>query len=71
MKRRDPKVVRRMLDAAVKECLQEASAIGGWTRPFRKGEKVGVKVNCLAGAPLSTCVELSRAVADSLVEMEI
>lgn len=66
--RRNGKVLRRMLDAAVKECLQEASAMGSWKRLFRKGEKVGVKVNCLAGGPLSTCPELARAVADSLVE---
>ncbi len=39
-----------------------------WARILAPGQKVGLKVNCLAGARLSTTVELVRAVVASLID---
>jgi len=75
---RDPSAVRgttisadkvaAMVDRAMAELTPAAQAKAAWEALFRPDDVVAVKVNCLAGPPLSSHPEVATAVARALAE---
>jgi len=62
----DARVVQELVDAAVATLVGEKSATAAWRRLAKPKDVVGIKVNCLAGARLSTRIEVVRAIAHGL-----
>lgn len=63
-----PPRLGELLAKALRRLGGAADARAFWSGIVKPGEKVGLKVNCLAGARLSTTPELVRAVVASLGE---
>ena len=59
-------VARDLLDAALAKVTGESTAQAAWKALFSSSDRVGVKVNCLAGRPLSPHVELVEAIVGGL-----
>ncbi len=59
----EPKAVQELVDRAVAACLGEKDPQRAWKSLVKPNDIVGIKVNCLAGARLSTRIEVVRAVA--------
>ncbi len=67
----DEKTVQLLLDRAVAAAFDVDDPADAWKRLFSRGEKVGIKVNCLAGKRMSTHLELVRAIIERLQEAGI
>lgn len=61
----DAPSLRRGLAAGI-EALTGLSSADAWRRFFRPDENIAVKVNCIAGAPLSSSPALTRALVEEL-----
>ncbi|HAK93811.1 MAG TPA: hypothetical protein DCM87_02060 [Planctomycetes bacterium] len=66
-----PPRLGELLAKALRRLGDAGDARAFWSRLLKPGEKIGLKVNCLAGARLSTTPELVRAVVASLGEAGI
>jgi hypothetical protein len=66
-----PEVVQELVDAAVGALVGEKDSKAAWKRLVKPNDRVGIKVNCLAGARLSTRIEVVRAIAKSLQRAEV
>jgi len=55
-----------MLDRSVQRVYERDSAMDAWKQVARRGEVVGLKVNCLAGRGASTSVKLVEAICERL-----
>ena len=62
----DPKAVKALVDRAVATLVGENDPQRAWKRLVKPDDLVGIKVNCLAGARLSTRIEVVRAVAEGV-----
>lgn len=62
---------RRMLQRGISELCGDGSEKDGWRRFFEPDDVVGIKVNCLAGAKMSTHTELAYAIALELMSVGI
>jgi uncharacterized protein (DUF362 family) len=61
-----PAAVQELVDAAVARLMDEKEPSAAWKRLVKPSDVVGIKVNCLAGAKLSTRIEVVQAIAKSL-----
>ena len=66
-----PQALREMLEGALCELTGAGSITPAWSTFFRPEDRVGLKLNCLAGRNLSSRPELSAAIAQGLVEAGI
>jgi uncharacterized protein (DUF362 family) len=64
----DPGAVRAMLDAGLVALSGERNRVAALARYFRRDERVGLKINGLAGRNAATHVELVDAISDMLVQ---
>ena len=62
----DPKRVTELLQKALKEALDSTSAAAGMRSILSEDDVVGIKLNCLAGRPLSPTKEVTGALTDIL-----
>lgn len=62
---REP-VVQELVNGAICALAGEKDPTEAWRQFVKPGDVVGIKVNCLAGARLSTRIEVVRAIARSL-----
>lgn len=58
--------VAPFLDRALMKITGQSSAAAAWKSLFSPGEKVGIKLSCLPGKPLSSAYGLVMAVVDGL-----
>lgn len=63
----DGEVVKEMLNRGLVKLTQQPDPAAAWASLFRPGERVGLKVNCIAGRGISTSVELTEAIVAGLI----
>lgn len=63
----DPRALREMLEGALCELTGEGVAPSAWRTYFQSQDRIGLKLNCLAGRNLSSRPELVAALAEELV----
>lgn len=59
--------VRKMLQRGIMELTGAESIRSGWREFFEPSDVVGIKINCLAGARMSTRPQLAHAIAKELM----
>jgi uncharacterized protein (DUF362 family) len=67
----DPKALRKMLEGALCELTGAGSTAEAWRTHFQPKDRIGLKLNCLAGRNLSSRPELVEAIAQGLIEAGI
>ncbi len=58
--------LREMIETGLRELTGTRDPAAGWSRYFRRGDRVGIKVNCLGGPRMCTHPALAEAAARSL-----
>ena len=65
--RLDGKIVQEMLGRGLVKFTGEPDPASAWANLFRPSERVGLKVNCIAGRGISSSVELTEAIVAGLL----
>jgi len=66
-----PDGAQSLVDSAIAALLGEKDPTAAWRRLVKPNDIVGIKVNCLAGARLSTRIEVVRAIAKGLERADV
>jgi len=62
----DQDVANQLVDTAVARLMNKANPTDAWKALVKPSDVVGIKTSCLAGARLSTRIEVIRAIADGV-----
>ncbi|MEN8154790.1 MAG: DUF362 domain-containing protein [Acidobacteriota bacterium] len=63
--------VKKFLDKGIKKLTEYSSPDEGWRSMFSPGDKVGIKLSCLPGKPLSSSRGIVKAVIEGLASAGI
>ena len=67
----DSKRIAALLDGAMQACFKVEHPADAWKKVVRSGDRVGLKINAIAGRGLSTNIQLIEAVCERLQQAGI